>query len=336
MASDICGIYGIHNIITDKWYVGQSQNIRVRNSAEKCNLRKGYFHSNANNRHISNAWKKYGENAFEWIILEECSVDQLDQRETFWITEKNSFHNGYNQTLGGGGRRGWVMSEEHKQRLRELLKTRVISNETRKRLSESQKQRFTLTPKETKPVYQYTLDGVFVKKYDSVKVAADFVKCSVANIRYSCQSEGHMSASGFVWSHNKYDFLPHNRDFKRQKVVCVETEQVFDSLKDAAGAVGVSVSKISQCIHGNRLRSGGYRWVTYDDWLIGNIPSANKKPRTTPVICIETGEKYDSIKDAAVAKNTRADSISKICSNHNKVKTAGGYHWKYANKQEIG
>ena len=85
------GIYGIHNKVNDKWYVGQSNNIRKRNLYELRNLRNGVFHYNNSNNHIVQAWQKYGENAFEWVVLEECEIDKLDEREIFWIAQKDSF-----------------------------------------------------------------------------------------------------------------------------------------------------------------------------------------------------------------------------------------------------
>lgn len=111
------GIYGIHNKVNDKWYVGQSNNIRKRNLYELRNLRNGVFHYNNSNNHIVQAWQKYGENAFEWVVLEECEIDKLDEREIFWIREKDSYRNGYNQTLGGGGSRGVIVSEETKRKM---------------------------------------------------------------------------------------------------------------------------------------------------------------------------------------------------------------------------
>ena len=111
------GIYGIHNKENDKWYVGQSNNIRKRNLYELRNLRNGVFHYNNSNNHIVQAWQKYGENAFEWVVLEECEIDKLDEREIFWIKEKDSYRNGYNQTLGGGGSRGVIVREETKRKM---------------------------------------------------------------------------------------------------------------------------------------------------------------------------------------------------------------------------
>ena len=108
------GIYGIHNKINDKWYVGQAQDIKKRNYNELLNLKKfNRFHCGVrDNKHIVKSWQQHGESAFEWVILEECDIDKLDEREIFWIKKKDSYKNGYNQTLGGGGIRGKNLSKE--------------------------------------------------------------------------------------------------------------------------------------------------------------------------------------------------------------------------------
>lgn len=51
------------------------------------------------------------------------------------------------------------------------------------------------------------------------------------------------------------------------------------------------------------------------------------------VLCVETGIIYSSIKEAAEKTQTNRSSIANICNgNSRRCKTAGGYHWKYADK----
>lgn len=53
------------------------------------------------------------------------------------------------------------------------------------------------------------------------------------------------------------------------------------------------------------------------------------KSRSTPVVCIDTGEIFASVVDAARAKNMYSNrtNISKVCQGYGNI--AGGYHWKY-------
>lgn len=48
------------------------------------------------------------------------------------------------------------------------------------------------------------------------------------------------------------------------------------------------------------------------------------------VLCIDTGELFDSINDAARAKGTNKVGISGCCRGISHYNTAGGYHWRFA------
>jgi group I intron endonuclease len=93
----ICAIYMIKNLITKKVYIGQSTNIVYRFYYHYGKLKKG-VHPNT---HLQASWNKYGEDNFEFSVIDECKKDQLNEREIFWIEVFNSFFHGYNQTLGG-------------------------------------------------------------------------------------------------------------------------------------------------------------------------------------------------------------------------------------------
>lgn len=71
---------------------------------------------------IENARRKYGPENFGYEVLEEitCDTDEelaarLNEREIFWIAEYDSFNNGYNNSIGGGGASGYKHTEEYKQ-----------------------------------------------------------------------------------------------------------------------------------------------------------------------------------------------------------------------------
>ena len=54
-----------------------------------------------------------------------------------------------------------------------------------------------------------------------------------------------------------------------------------------------------------------------------------------PVVCVETGEKFDSIKSAARAYKTGASEIRAAIRQSYGHKTAGGFHWKDYIKEDI-
>lgn len=45
-----------------------------------------------------------------------------------------------------------------------------------------------------------------------------------------------------------------------KKVLCIETEQIFNSMKEASEWIGVSYTNISNCCNGKQKTCGGYHW----------------------------------------------------------------------------
>lgn len=82
------GIYKITNKINNKCYIGQSIHIERRWS-EHC------FPSKTSK--ISLAIQEYGKENFDFEVLEECKIEELDKKEEYWIKYYNCvFPNGYN------------------------------------------------------------------------------------------------------------------------------------------------------------------------------------------------------------------------------------------------
>lgn len=83
------GIYKITNKENGKCYIGSSKDITRRFSQHRGNLRNNRHHS----RHLQNAWNLYGEDAFTYEILEECSADTLIAREQHYISTLSPEYN---------------------------------------------------------------------------------------------------------------------------------------------------------------------------------------------------------------------------------------------------
>lgn len=80
------GIYKITNKINNKSYIGQSVHIEIR---WREHIRKGNL--------IHKAIKKYGVNNFTFEILEECKINELNEKEEYYIKKYNTIiPNGYN------------------------------------------------------------------------------------------------------------------------------------------------------------------------------------------------------------------------------------------------
>ena len=89
-------IYKITNLLNGKIYIGQtrtslSQRMNKHYSQGKKEGQTG----------IDGAIFKYGKENFSVEILEYCLIEELDERERFYINYYNSYNNGYNLTKGG-------------------------------------------------------------------------------------------------------------------------------------------------------------------------------------------------------------------------------------------
>lgn len=94
------GIYKITNLINNKVYVGQSIDIKERWNQHKykANNPKELGYNSA----IHQAFRKYGIENFNFEVIEQCEVNELDFKERYWIQELNSLvPNGYNILTGG-------------------------------------------------------------------------------------------------------------------------------------------------------------------------------------------------------------------------------------------
>lgn len=94
------GIYMIKNKINGKKYIGQSVNIERRWYDHKY---KAFYKDEISfDSPIHQAFRKYGVENFDFTILSECLVNELDQKEKDLIVENQSMYpNGYNIMIGG-------------------------------------------------------------------------------------------------------------------------------------------------------------------------------------------------------------------------------------------
>lgn len=127
------GIYIIRNTVNGKVYIGQSRRLNNRHYSHFHTLEKGRHF----NKHLQRSYNNYGAEAFEFEILEYCDVENLDEREKYWIKQYNSMdiNHGYNSE--GGGNVGKEVSErmrEAKRGDKNPMYGKSPSEETRKKM----------------------------------------------------------------------------------------------------------------------------------------------------------------------------------------------------------
>lgn len=93
----ICGIYKITNILNNKCYIGQSVDIYKR-WCDHCKC--GCGMDTPKNNKLYTAMLEDGLENFTFELLEECSREELNKKEAFYINLYESNDYGYNQTQG--------------------------------------------------------------------------------------------------------------------------------------------------------------------------------------------------------------------------------------------
>ena len=106
------GIYKITNNINHKVYIGQSINIERRWA---CHKNRAFVPNKEYDKYLYRAFRKYGIENFSFKVLEECSKEELDEKEKQYILEYHSCVDtyGYNETCGYDSPQYGVSGEQH-------------------------------------------------------------------------------------------------------------------------------------------------------------------------------------------------------------------------------
>lgn len=91
------GVYKITNIKNNKAYIGISTDIEDRWKQHKSQ----YNWQRENKKSLYQAFQKYGLDNFTFEIIEECLPNELSDKEKYYVNLYDTYHNGYNATIGG-------------------------------------------------------------------------------------------------------------------------------------------------------------------------------------------------------------------------------------------
>lgn len=114
-----------------------------------------------------------------------------------------------------------------------------------------------------KPVDQFSLEGEFIKSWESAKEAAEETGANRSYITQVCKGK-RISAGNFLWAYKGNSPRPNVRE--RQRGVEQFTKEgvslgVFASLRLAQDASGVPLRQISDCCRRPGSSAGGFKWA---------------------------------------------------------------------------
>jgi len=261
-------IYKITNTINSKIYIGQTT--RSLKSRWKGHCRSS--ENNKSNNLFHSAIAKYGKDSFLVEVIDIAnSKDSLNELEKFYIEEYNSMSpSGYN--LKTGGQLHVKYSEESKEKMSKAKEGTTVPEETKQKMSDAHKQRWVnednseLREKRSiqskdmwKDIKYREKISLSRKEYwgneDNRLVASDRAKKQIeedSGLRVRI-SEGVKNA--FNNEITKQKLIEHHK--KIQKPVIDSNGRIYDSVKDAASALGVKSSNIVKVLKGDYKSSGG-------------------------------------------------------------------------------
>lgn len=277
------GIYKITDKTNGKIYIGQSCNIEKRLQDHK-------YHATCAStpaHYIDRAIKKRGVDSFDYEVIEECNIEDLNEREIYWIKyfDSSNSEKGYNLSLGGKG-----VYKHSRDEINNLWNLGLSEKEISEKLGIPATTLSTILTSELnidkagirsrsskllqKKIEKYSLDGEYIQTYDSAKEAASSCnKKDTRNIRGVCvQEDGYKSAYGYLWKYEE-DSRPIEEWVKRRKYqqgarirpISQYTQDfrliaTYTCSKEASEKTGIRSSNILASCKGNQWTAGGYIW----------------------------------------------------------------------------
>ncbi len=223
------GIYKIYCKIDSKVYIGYSSNITRRFASHKTRLR----NNTHDNKYLQRAWNKHGENAFSFVIIEECELTSCIEREHYHVKQHNAHHRkfGYNLALTGVGNIGKMPAHIIEKSIR-VKKERAaergfwLKPETIKKQADSRRgfkhteeakmkiKKASIGRKKSKEVIQktvdahnlaveqYSLDNEYIRTFKSIVEALSFLNIYLKSGHISqCCKNKRKTAYGYKWKY---------------------------------------------------------------------------------------------------------------------------------------
>lgn len=227
------GIYMIKNILNDHKYIGSTNNFKRRLTRHRTELRKNKHHS----LYLQRAYNKYGEDKFVIIILEKCEPI----KDTLLFLEQKYLD---------------LNPEYNVEKIASRSFTSIF------KIKEN---------KVKHPVLQYSLDGTYIRSFNSITQAA--ISCGGKNkhpqISMCCKGKL-IQACGYLWKYKTDD-----RDIKQVvKEKCSKGAKVdqldiqgnyirtYENMTVAAKELGSikNRSAINRVCRGQKRTAFGYKW----------------------------------------------------------------------------
>jgi group I intron endonuclease len=226
---------GIYKIINPngKIYIGQSINIPSRKNKYTLNHTKGQ-------PRISRSIKKYGWENHIFEIIEECSIEQLDEKETYWKQYYlDHFKGDWEMVLfcnlhdTGGGPKSDIWKKS-----------------------------------KSRQIIQYDLDGNFIKEWASAKHFAEKNGLINGTLITFCLKNKTKTAYKSLWKYKTPNYpqkiSPVTLEYEKIKVTQYDLKgnivAEWDSILEASNTLNIKQQSIVNNLKNRSKSSGGFIW----------------------------------------------------------------------------
>jgi len=203
------GIYCIECLVSHKKIVGSTKRFNNRVAEHYYKLR----NNKHGNRHLQNAYNKYGENNIIIYLIEECNEDVLVELEDYWMEQLNTINREFGYNLKKAYRQ--EITEELREIFRQSNKGKSKpsgwhhTEEAKTKMRKSQlASKFNI--KKRKPVSQYDMNWNLINSFNSIIEASTNISISnkkrisniQSNIQKCCSLKNKQKmAYGYIWEY---------------------------------------------------------------------------------------------------------------------------------------
>ena len=317
MKNVIC-IYMITNTITGDFYIGQTTDMHERELA----------HRREPPPKMRDDVEEYTWDAFKFEIIEECAKEELNEKENYYITKLDPEYNTIKI-------HNWTHTPETCKKISEAKMGHSTTPESCELMS-SKRLHVSLTDEHIEKCRQASFGNKSRSKpvmcvetgkvYPNMKTAAADVVISPSAISLVLRGIT-LTAGGYHW---RYPDGEENKgsQHRNMPVMDEDTGKIYPTIDAAAADLGISATTISRIAHGQTISTLHFKFLQEPTYNEIRSEDERKNHSACPVICLETGEQFSSIRQAAKALGISHGVISAILRGVGIA--ANGLHFCYA------